>query len=524
MTSYTSFLATVERWPDAVALEVAGRRITYADLHAQAETLAARLLDRDGSPPSAVGVLASRSVAAYVGYLAALRVRAVVVPLNPTFPVERTDRVVRAASVDVLVVDPAGADVARDLAERDDAPRAVLGEGPADPGPALLPGLAVRDDDVAYVLFTSGSTGRPKGVPIRHRHVEPYLRRCVARYGSEPGARFSQMFDLTFDPSVFDLFVAWRGGGAVVVPAPAELLAPVRFVAEHEITHWFSVPSAVSLARRMRMLAPGSMPTLRWSLFAGEALTLEQARAWAAAAPASVLENLYGPTELTITCTAYRLPADPGTWPSTVNGTVPIGRVHPGHEVTVRDEDGSPSDVGELWVRGPQRFDGYVDAADDVDRLVVAGNGPRWYRTGDRVCALDGELVHLGRTDAQVKVRGFRVELAEVEHALRGHDAVEDVVVVAGGDASELHAYYTGPDGLGEELVARARAVLPAYMVPATVTRLEVLPVTANGKLDRRALAAAATDRRAGPGPARAGGDPGESVRAVAASTSRGRA
>lgn len=123
----------------------------------------------------------------------------------------------------------------------------------------------------------------------------------------EPGSRVSQTFDLTFDLSVFDMFTAWGGGATLVVPSREDLLAPVRFVAEKRLTHWFSVPSMVSYAQRLRSLRPGSMPTLRWSLFCGEPLTTHQATAWQRAAPGGVVENLYGPTELTISCAEYRL-------------------------------------------------------------------------------------------------------------------------------------------------------------------------------------------------------------------------
>src|SRR5262249_18187281 len=156
-------------------------------------------------------------------------------------------------------------------------------------------------------------------------------------------------------------------------------------------------------------------------------LTLDQARAWAAAAPASAVENLYGPTELTITCTAYRLPGDVERWPRTPNGTVPIGRPlpHPQAMVTAG---------GQLGVRGPQRFDGYLEPNDDEGRFV-----DDWYRTGDRVAWHDGELVHLGRTDEQVKIGGHRIEPGEVECALREHPAVDEAAVLA--IAGELRAF-----------------------------------------------------------------------------------
>ncbi len=361
--------------------------------------------------------------------------------------------------------------------------------------PAALPAATPPPSepvDLAYILFTSGSTGTPKGVPVRHSNVIAYLDHVVPRYGTGPGSRMSQSFDLTFDPSVFDMFVAWTSGATLVVPDRRELLAVSEFVERRGITHWFSVPSVVSLAQRLRRLRPGCMPGLRWSLFAGEQLTLAQARAWRAAAPNSEIENIYGPTELTVTCTEFRLPD--GSWPDTANSTVPIGRVYPRLEHRILDE--------ELVVRGPQRFPGYLDPVDnagrfvDDDGVVYDGSGPltdaHWYRTGDRVARQDGELVHLGRLDQQVKVQGYRVELGEVEAALRALPGVEDAVVLAVPDRSghiDLFAAYTGAATDCGDLLDRLRQRLPAYMIPRTATALDALPLNANGKIDRRALA-----------------------------------
>ncbi|WFE36087.1 amino acid adenylation domain-containing protein [Micromonospora sp. WMMD975] len=494
MSLYKWFQWSVERAPEAVALEVDGQSVTYRRLHDLAGGLAGRIHAEVGRRPRAVGLLAARSLPAYAGYLAALRAGAVVVPLNPAFPTARNAGLCRDAGVDAVVVDAAGAQVAAGVAGG--AATVRLDDAPAGPAPEPASG----PDDVAYLLFTSGSTGRPKGVPIRHRNVDAYLAHCLDRYPVGPGDRLSQTFDLTFDPSVFDMFVAWGGGATLVVPQPDEVLTPVRFVNERRITHWFSVPSVVSLARRMRMLSPGVMPGLRHSLFAGEQLTHEAARAWAVAAPNSVVENLYGPTELTVTCAAHRLPADPADWPATSNGTVPIGDVYDTLDAILRDEDGGTGgDDGELCVRGPQRFAGYLDPADDEGRFVTHA-GQRYYRTGDRVRREHGTLVHHGRLDDQVKLRGYRIELGEIEMVLRGHPGVEDAVVLAlgEGDAVTLQAVYTGAAGIAAELARRCADRLPGYMAPARIHHVAALPTNGNGKTDRRRTAALVGDGAGG--------------------------
>jgi amino acid adenylation domain-containing protein len=514
-TLFGWFLGAASRHPEATAIEVAGETASYQELGDLVERLASRLLAAAGRPPVAVGLLATRSLAAYAGYLAALRLAATVVPLNPTYPISRHVWMCRSSQVDIIVADDAGAEQVAALAAQAEAAGVALtasGGVPwywrLDSRPCGEP-YQGRPGDIAYALYTSGSTGEPKGVPTRHRNLSELLPYGTDRYQVGPGARFAQPFELTFDGSVLPMLLAWGTGATLVVPRSEDLLAPSRFAASQGVTHWFSVPSVISIAHRQGTLPPASMPDLQWSLFGGEQLTLDQATAWAAAAPHSAIENVYGPTEVTVICTGYRLPTDPAQWPDTANGTVPIGRVHPHLESVVLTEDGRPGPEGELCVRGSQRFDGYLDPAHNRGRFVsfdgeqarvsddrvVAADA--WYRTGDLVrTGADGVMVHLGRLDHQVKIRGYRVELGEIESVLRGHPHVHDVVVLAipaPSGTRVLHAVYTGdPVGTGE-LAALAHERLPPYMHPEHYRRVDELPVNANGKVDRRRLAAELT-------------------------------
>jgi len=499
-TAYAWFARSADAYgDDAIALEVGEERLTYARLRALAERLAARLVEAaGGTPPRRVGLLAGRSVAAYAGYLAALRAGATVIPLNPEHPSARTADIVRAAEAEVVLADASGGDRDPGVPVLTVGPEelAALADGPAPE----LPSAQAGSDDIAYIIFTSGSTGAPKGVPILHRNICAYLDQVAPRYGIEPGSRLSQSFELTFDGSVHDLFVAWAGGGTLVVPQRSQLLSPVKTINNLRLTHWFSVPSLISFASRLGTLRPGSMPTLRWSVFGGEPLTLEAAREWRAAAPESRLEVLYGPTELTISCTAYRFPDDPAEWPDTPNGTAPIGTGYPVLDLLLLDEDGRSGDSGELHVRGPLRFPGYLDPANNAGRFLTPDGQPlgeepltdrHWYRTGDRVALRDGQLVHLGRTDHQVKIRGHRIELGEIEAMLRRQPGVLEAIVVAMPAADgepELEAAVSGAGCTSDGLYAALGEVLPPYMLPRRITVLDQLPLNANGKIDRRAL------------------------------------
>ncbi|WP_327581128.1 AMP-binding protein [Nonomuraea sp. NBC_00507] len=478
-TLYDWFAAAAAAHPQEIALQTGGDTLTYAELEARAAGLAERIVEVNGGAPATVALHATRAAGTYAGYLAAQRLGAVVVPLNPAWPAARNEEIVTAAGADIVLTD--GSDVLR------------------------RPGTAELRDGVAYILFTSGSTGTPKGVPISHANVSAYLSYVIPRYELGPGCRVTQTFDLTFDLSVFDLFATWGSGATLVVPTRGDLLAPARFAAREDITHWFSVPSLVSVAIQLGRLPEGAMPALRWSLFCGERLTLDQARAWGAAAPNSVIENLYGPTELTLSCTQFRLPGKVELWPRPANGTVPIGTLYPGHEELIVDDDGLPSDLGELCVRGPQRFAGYLDPASnkgrfvrfDGTRAIVCGDLPAagpdlWYRTGDLVRRQDGGLLHLGRLDHQVKIQGYRVELGEIETILRAQPGVVEAVVVpmSGGDGRTwLAAVHTGADADGEAgLLAALRSRLPNHMVPRSISRLDRMPLNTNGKIDRSVI------------------------------------
>lgn len=476
MTTLDWFLRSADAHPDEVALKIGGEELTYARLNAWSAAIAAVVDGRvsDGRP---VALAVSRRPSTYAAYLAILRCGVPVVPFDPDQPAERNRRAIELSRACLVLTDP-DVEVAAAVPVL-----AIPGESSAH-----LPRRA--GSDIAYVLFTSGSTGTPKGIPIGHRQIEPFVRHNITRYGVGPGARLSQTFGLTFDPSVFDMFVAWGSGATLVVPTREQLLDPVRFVNDEQITHWYSVPALISVAQMSGSLTPGSMPSLSWSLFAGEQLSLDAARNWARAAPASTVENLYGPTELTVTVTAYRLPADEQAWPRTSNGTVPIGTVYPhlSHRVDA---------AGELLVRGAQRFDGYLDPGDNAGRFraddgTILGEGEpvrpdHWYRTGDRVAVEDGQLVHLGRLDLQVKIGGQRVELGDIESAIRTHCGLADVVVIAG---QVLTAVYTGPEASSAELRARLRGHLPAHMIPKRFVPCARLPLNPNGKIDRVACAA----------------------------------
>ncbi len=353
-------------------------------------------------------------------------------------------------------------------------------------------------DSIAYLLFTSGSTGVPKGVMVSHRNVTHFVDAMVDRYSITPDDRFSQMFDATFDLSVLDMFVAWERGACVCSPSEKILLNPGAFIREKALTVWTSVPSVATFMKRFGALKPNRFESLRWSLFCGEPLPVEVASAWAAAAPRSTIENLYGPTELTVACTLYRW--DPGSSPvESVQGVVPIGHPFPGMEAIVVDDELHEVEsgaTGELLMSGPQVTPGYWCNPEATARLyvVLPGRQGVFYRTGDRVRRpmKSAPMTYVGRFDHQIKVLGFRVELGEIEARLREQAGVAAAVALgwpltrtgAGG----IVAFVAGTGIDPASIRVSLKSTLPSYAIPQAIHVLPELPQNANGKVDRQAL------------------------------------
>ncbi len=511
----SGFLRHASATPDAPAIVVRGATSSYGQMEDRARRWARAIVDAHGGRPGRVGLFAYRSAVAYTGTMAALFSGATYVPLNPTFPIEKTAAMIEAADLDAVIVDstclPQVAKLGPlaqllllipevDVTEIPGMSGRILGKTELERVAPLEQLSPLTPEDIAYLLFTSGSTGAPKGVPVTHGNAAYFMEFMSRRYSIQPHDRFSQTFDQTFDLSVFDLFMAWSNGACVYGMTPVELLSPTKYINQNGITVWFSVPSVPAQMARRGTLQPNSLPTLRWSLFCGEPLTQRSAELWQAAAPNSIVENLYGPTELTIACFLHRW--DPQRSPAMCrNGIVPIGRPYDGLSAMLVDEqlqavpDG---EIGELCVNGPQTTPGYwrapeITAQRYVELEVGRHEKRRFYRTGDLVAKLpEGEYVFMGRADNQIKVLGHRVELGEIEAALRSHPGVEHAVAIGwpavGTTADGIIAFVSGDVSSIDELLARAKASLPPYIVPRQIFPVSEMPLNANGKVDRRAL------------------------------------
>lgn len=490
------------------ALWARGETRSYGEFWREAGIIAAGLLRSGVRPGARVGILSTRSVTAYTAILAALRAGCTYVPLNPRFPLARNRAILAASEATALVIDQKCASQFPDLLD-DVAGPLKLVVFPEPQTSLRASGLRILDrtdleggdedftapetgpDDLAYLLFTSGSTGAPKGVPIRHRSVCDYVGSVSALTPVTPEDRLIQLVDLTFDLSAHDMFLSWCNGASIVsVPENATLIAP-RFVQDQEVTGWLSVPSAVGLAHQAGLLEPGALPSVRFSHFCGEALPRSVAEIWAKAAPNSRIYNLYGPTEATIAFSYYPyVPGEPGPT------AVPIGRPFEGQDMAIFDDAGRRlglGGTGEILLAGSQLSPGYWRAPHlDAERFVTI-SGQRWYRTGD-VGRLESDGFHyLGRVDRQTKIRGYRVELLEIEGALRSAAGREVVAIVpwpllGEGVAEGVVAFVTGGPVNAEDVRAEIGKALPEYMVPSRILFLDEMPLNANGKVDYKAL------------------------------------
>jgi amino acid adenylation domain-containing protein len=524
---WTGFLRSCEKFPDRPAVEVAGSGVSYKQLDERARRLAATI--QANATPGEVpltAVFAHRSQTGYAAVLGALMAGHGYVPLNRTFPVDRTRSMLQRSMCRSVVVDQESEPQLSALLLGIEVPLLLLLPDRSDvqelaikfPAHRILGAddfLAAEDwraidvagNSIAYLLFTSGSTGQPKGVMVSHENVFHYVDYVTKRYGFNSNDRVSQNFDLTFDLSAHDLFVTWGRGACLCVPTQKQMIKPGGFINEARLTAWFSVPSTAMFMRRLGELKPGLYPHLRLSLFCGEALPVEVVRDWSAAAPNSIIENIYGPTELTIACSAYRW--DNKTSPNDCeHGIVPIGEPFEKMEALIVDEELQevpPGHEGELIMTGPQLSQGYWCDEEKTRRafVTVAGQQSIYYRTGDRVrrSAPDKPLIYLGRLDSQVKVLGHRVELGEVEAVVRSLAGVDAVVALAwpnSSNADGIELFLETEKFDTELLMKQLKRKLPYYMVPRRIRTLARLPLNPNGKYDRKTLQAmlGATNRR----------------------------
>ncbi len=476
--------AQAQRTPGSIAAECAGEALDYAALERRTGALAQALARRGIGRGDLVGVYVPRSLDMLVAVLGILKCGAAYVPLDPEFPQQRLAYMAAHAGLRHLLVTPA-LQPPSELA----AGRACLaiGELAAETG-GDTPLPTVHGDDLAYVLFTSGSTGQPKGVRILHRNLVNFLESMRERPGYGAGDTLCVVTTLSFDIAGLELYLPLLSGGRMVIATAAEHGDPSALYALMANSGCTVLQTTPSLLRLLQGLGREDVVRGLRLFVGGEAMPLALARSLAG--NCRELWNLYGPTETTIWSSAARI--EPGMEP------IPLGTPIANTRIYVLDARGQPVPpgvVGEIWIAGDGVADGYLNRPDLTAECFVDDPfaGGRMYRTGDRGCWRDGQLYFNGRADDQIKIRGYRIEPGDIEAVAAAEPGVRECVAVAqafGDNDVRLVLYVAAAadDGLAERLRARLHRQLPTYMQPQHIERLDALPKTPNGKIDRKAL------------------------------------
>ncbi|MBL6612998.1 MAG: amino acid adenylation domain-containing protein [Reyranella sp.] len=483
---WTAFTTVAESQPDAPALVVGEQVTTFRVLKELAEK-AQGLLQRHGAVRNrVVAMQLPKRVETYALLLACLRLGAPYVFLDPKSPAPRTVAILDRVRPTVLL-----------STVTDNNPHGVAlpaPDGLSAEAPAELPQVPAKPDEAAYIMFTSGSTGEPKGAVIPHRGVLQLMewgRRDVMRGRAR---RFSGLNPLHFDNSVFDIYCGLLNGGTLIPIETGEQSNPASWVrvlrtARAEVV--FAVPTLFLILDELGLLSPSTLPDVRTFIFGGEGYPLERLRVFHDRfARQAELINVYGPTETSCICSSILVTAK---LMDVASGKfVSLGRMHDAFTYSVGDPRNpvTRGEAGELWIGGPCVGLGYYENSSETDRRFQRIGSIDYYRSGDVVRDVDGLLYFQGRTDNQVKIRGYRIELEEVDAVVEGVQAVQRAVTVALclGEETELHVAYAGAASR-EAIAARCRERLPAYMRPSAIVSLGVLPLNANGKVDRLATA-----------------------------------
>lgn len=503
-----TLLPAIARWcrttPEAIALRHGATALSYEALDQRIDRLARTLRQRVPTigRDQLVAVLAPRSYHMPLAILAAWRCGAAYVPIEPSYPADRIRSILEEARPAAVFVQPGTLDPALEAALRaqycllDLTQHDAALASPEAPDPHEARREPPRGADLAYVIFTSGSTGRPKGAMVEHTGLWNHILSKLETLQLGPTDRIAQNASHAFDISVWQFFAGLCAGATVVIYDEGTILDAGGFLPRlyaDRISVLEVVPSYLSVLLDQDEVVP--LPSLRWMLVTGEVVKPPLLAQWFARYPAVPAVNAYGPSEAADDITLHVMNAPPS------GSTVPIGRAIRNFRIYICAPNGTRCPIGipgELWVSGPGVGRGYL--GDDARTRAAFGIDPfrpgnvRLYRTGDLACyADDGSLLFIGRRDYQVKIRGHRIELGDVEAAMARLDGVRDIVVVDRRDprGAWLAAYVTPHEGAHVEpdvLLRQTAQLLPAYMVPTSCTLLEALPLSPNGKVDRKRL------------------------------------
>jgi D-alanine--poly(phosphoribitol) ligase subunit 1 len=475
-------------FPGENAFCIAGKFYSYRELEISIGKIQSKILEHVAASHVNIGIVTYDDIETYASVLAVLFLGHAFVPVHPLHPRERNRSVILQAELPVLLSSADG-----ETENYFSAFATIVKTGNHLPAAAFVR-VPLSSQQHAYILFTSGSTGVPKGVPVTVGNLNAFLEAFFALgYRLDQRDRFIQMFDMTFDLSIMS-YMAPLCIGACVYTLPVDSIKYVevyKLLEQYKITFALLVPSILTSLRRY--FSEIQLPDLKYSLFCGEALVEDVTLEWSSCVPGALVQNAYGPTETTIFCMTGNVNRDAKN--KSVNGILSIGKPMKNTDAGIFSEGLAllpPNEKGELCLAGGQVTPGYWKNEAQNKKSFFNFKGNRYYRTGD-VCFMDeeGDYFFCGRTDAQVKINGYRVEPGEIEHHAREFLKNHSVAAIAAETTegmTEVFLFVENHAGDFTGLVSYLKTKLPDYMLPTRYLNVSSFPLNANGKLDRKAL------------------------------------
>jgi len=496
--------ATAARMPSKTALIDARGSLTFLELVQGARALGGALAARTQARNEPIAVYLSKSKECATAFAGILYSGNCYAPLDVKLPAARVASILGSLRPALTVTDRKHAAA---LAEAGyDASRMVFLEDAASAPPAELPARSI-DADPAYIIHTSGSTGIPKGVTIAHRSVIDYIEWALGTYGVDDTAVIGSQAPFHFDNSTLDLYLCFAAGATLVLVPEDKYAFPVTlidYLREQGVTFVFWVPSVLVSVANLDLLGKMELPPLRHILFAGEVMSTRHLNYWRKWFPGALFSNLYGPTEITVDCTYYIVEREFAD-----HEALPIGFPCRNSDILILNEENQqalPGERGELCVRGSSLALGYWNDAEKTaaafcQNPLQTHYPERIYRTGDVVYANErGEIIFVGRNDGQIKHQGYRIELGEIETAALSLTEIRNACVLYDKEKSRIILIYEADTALDAGFLRQSLGkLLPKYMLPAVSRWMENLPLNANGKIGRKALAERIVEMRTTP-------------------------
>lgn len=516
-----ALLEAFNQYKNKIAIKTSNEDISYNELYKRSISIADFI---SKNKYKKVAILGYRSVNVYAVILAAIFANQTYVPLNPRFPEKRTIEMILDSDVDAIIVCKECAAYLKKLLKEAKIDKELIIEdsdefceqdfskessynitrlsftasNKTEIGEASK--INFDENKPIYVIYTSGTTGKAKGVIVSYFHFFSYIEKILNYYNYNENDVFSQMSEITFDLSLQDLCSSILSGG-ILIPIPKEyLFCPAPIISKYKITVFHAVPYVISMLKKMEMLDPELMNSIRISIFVGEPLWYEQVRDWIKSCPNSVVYNTYGPTETTVIIMRYKV-YDPNIMTidslKDLEGVVPLGTTFPRAKAGIFNDynvELAKNEIGQIYLAGDQVGLGYLNSKEKTNEAFLNLDETLWYKTGDNGYVDDnGNFIFKGRRDDQVKINGFRVDLLEIDEKLRLASKRRAMSIPLRNELNQITNLVAAVEGdednkIKDDIVSTLKNYLPFYMQVHDIVFIKEFPVNYNGKLDRKAL------------------------------------